>query len=144
MWKCPKCRSRVDDGFEVCWSCGTTPEGVEDPDFFTADEAEPIVDPAEGEVEAPDDCLEDFAGVPVPDLVECYKAENVIEAKFIADRLNEAGIPAVADTHDMNLALGGLQPRAWGYGPGVRVVPKDLPRALVWVEGYQARRKGKR
>jgi hypothetical protein len=43
MWRCPKCRSKVDDSFDVCWSCGTTPDGIEDPDFVTADEAEPIV-----------------------------------------------------------------------------------------------------
>jgi len=144
VWKCPKCRSRVDDGFEVCWSCGTTPDGEENPEFLTADETQAIVDPAEGGYEAPDDSLEDFAGVPIPDLVVCYKAANVVEAKFVADRLHEAGIPAVADTHDMNLVLGGFQPRVWGYGPGVRVVPKDLPRALAWVEDYQARRKGPR
>src|SRR4051794_799306 len=45
MWTCPKCREKVDESFEVCWSCGTTPEGIEDPDFVTTDEAEPIEDP---------------------------------------------------------------------------------------------------
>ena len=25
MWKCPKCRERLDDGFDVCWNCGTSP-----------------------------------------------------------------------------------------------------------------------
>ena len=44
MWKCPKCQTKVDDSFEVCWSCGTTPDGIEDPNFVTADEAEPIDD----------------------------------------------------------------------------------------------------
>jgi hypothetical protein len=34
MWNCPKCREEVDDELEVCWSCGTTIEGVEDPNFF--------------------------------------------------------------------------------------------------------------
>ncbi len=44
MWQCPKCRSSVDDSFDVCWSCGTTPDGIEDPNFVIADEADPIPD----------------------------------------------------------------------------------------------------
>ena len=35
-WTCPKCRTEVDGGLEVCWACGTTVEGVEDPDFQSA------------------------------------------------------------------------------------------------------------
>src|SRR3954447_14909386 len=97
MWRCPKCRSKVDDSFEVCWSCGTTPDGVEDPTFVTADDAEPIEEPGADLDAKYDDSLDDFAGTPLPDLVECYMAENTIEAKFVADRLLEAGIPALAD-----------------------------------------------
>ena len=74
MWRCPKCRNKVDDSFEVCWSCGTTPEGVEDPDFVTADETEPIEDPAADLDTDTDDPLDDFAGTPWPELVECYMA----------------------------------------------------------------------
>jgi hypothetical protein len=29
----------------------------------------------------------------------------------------------------------------WGYGPKVRVRPKDLPRAQAWLEAYELRRK---
>jgi hypothetical protein len=141
MWQCPRCQERVDDAFEVCWSCGTTPEGVEDPDFLTADETGPIVDPAEDLDRALDDSKEDFAGTPpLSDLLDCYEAENIVEAKFVADRLVEEGIPAVAATHDINLTLGGFIPRAWGYGPRVRVRPDDLPRALAWVADYRRRK----
>jgi hypothetical protein len=143
MWRCPKCRKKVDDSFEVCWACGTTPEGVEDPSFVTADEAEPIEDPpAELDAEQ-DDPWDDFAGTPLPELVECYMAANPIEAKFIADRLMEEGIPAIADRQDINMVMGGLKPQMWGYGPRVRVRPKDLPRARVWLEAYEQRRKSK-
>jgi hypothetical protein len=45
MWSCPKCRAKVDDTFEVCWSCGTSPDGEEDPTFTRADDAGPILDP---------------------------------------------------------------------------------------------------
>jgi hypothetical protein len=142
MWRCPKCRSKVDDSFDVCWSCGTSPDGVEDPGFVTADDAEPIEDPA-ADLDT-EDLLEDFAGARLPELVECYMAANTIEAKFVADRLTEAGIPALADRQDINMVMGGLQPQMWGYGPKVRIRPKDLPAARAWLEEYEQRRKSGR
>lgn len=33
MWTCPKCHEHVEDAFDVCWNCGTNPEGREDPNF---------------------------------------------------------------------------------------------------------------
>jgi hypothetical protein len=144
MWRCPKCRSKVEDSFDVCWSCGTTPDGVEDPDFLTADEAEPIEDEELPEGTEVDDPLADFAGTPVPDLVECYMASNTIEAKFIADQLMEQGIPAIADKVDINMVMGGFQPQMWGYGPKVRIRQDDLPRAQAWLKGYEQWRKTKR
>jgi hypothetical protein len=145
MWTCPKCGNKVDPSFEVCWSCGTTPEGVEDPDFVTADEAEPIEDPpADLDLDAGmDDPLDDFAGTPLPELVECFMAANPIEAKFVADRLTEQGIPALADRQDINMVMGGLRPEMWGYGPKVRIRPKDLPRARAWLEAYERRRRSR-
>ena len=141
MWNCPKCKTSVDDEFELCWSCGTSIEGVEDPEFVTADDAGPIIDPVDDLSQfEPDDSLDDFAGIPIPDLTACYEASGTIEAKFIADRLLEAGIPAVADTHNINHVLGGFQPTMWGYGPKIRVRPKDLPNALAWIETYKNRR----
>ena len=76
MWRCPKCRSKVDDSFEVCWSCGTTADGIEDPNFVTADEADPIPDEEDPERTDVDDPLADFAGPPMPDLVDCYMGSN--------------------------------------------------------------------
>ncbi len=32
-WACPKCRTLVEGEFEVCWRCGTSNIGIEDPDF---------------------------------------------------------------------------------------------------------------
>jgi hypothetical protein len=37
-WTCAKCGEPVDAGFLVCWSCGTSIDGVEDPSFIRADE----------------------------------------------------------------------------------------------------------
>ena len=33
MWTCPRCSAEVDEGFELCWQCGTSSDGVENPDF---------------------------------------------------------------------------------------------------------------
>ena len=35
MWKCSKCGESVDDSLGVCWNCGTSHEGIEDPAFRT-------------------------------------------------------------------------------------------------------------
>ena len=34
MWTCAKCRQEIEDDYEVCWACGTSVEGDEDPHFF--------------------------------------------------------------------------------------------------------------
>ncbi len=136
MWQCPKCQSKVDDSFEVCWSCGTTPDGIEDPNFVTADEADRINDQVAQKEPEFDDSLEDFAGLPIPDLVECYMASNTTEAKFIADQLMEQGISAIADRRDGNLSAGVWKPE---YGPKVRVRQDDLPRARAWLKTFEQR-----
>jgi len=49
MWECQKCHERHEDSFEVCWKCGTSRLGVEDPSFKPVDNVDPtsLVDPAE-------------------------------------------------------------------------------------------------
>ena len=32
-WTCSQCGQSVPGGFEVCWNCGTSKDGVPDPDF---------------------------------------------------------------------------------------------------------------
>ena len=41
MWECPKCHEIVGDELEVCWNCGTTEDGVEDPHFRHAEDIRP-------------------------------------------------------------------------------------------------------
>lgn len=41
MWVCQKCHERHEDSFEVCWKCGTSKAGVEDPAFRPADQIDP-------------------------------------------------------------------------------------------------------
>jgi hypothetical protein len=134
MWTCPKCGSKVDPSFEVCWSCGTSADGVEDPSFVPAD-AEPA-DPGQSPLDL--DMPEGDQPIPEPlnpdagELVEAYQALDLMQAKFLADRLTEAGMPAVADTHDMHDTLGGFSsaPRVW-------VRAGDLARARAWLEDYE-------
>ena len=144
MWQCPKCQSEVEDNFDVCWSCGTSIDGVEDPTFVTADDAEPIPDPVASIDDEFDDSMEDFGGVPIPDLVECFSAGDTIEAKMVADQLMLQGIPAIADKIDVNMTMGGFQPHLWGYGPKVRVRPEDLPRAQNWLKSFEQLRKSRK
>ena len=33
MWTCSKCYERLEDNFDVCWKCGTSQSGVEDPGY---------------------------------------------------------------------------------------------------------------
>lgn len=148
MWACPSCHAKVDDGFEVCWMCGTSAEGTEDPGFLTADDATPE--------DTPDDPAEavgwgDEFGPELPEgperplnLVDCYWAKNVFDARHIADRLRERGIPAVADGDELRM---GLTPAALGspyFSPKVRVRAEDLPRARARIEAIQAERESGR
>ena len=41
MWQCATCREKLENSFDVCWSCGTSKDGVEDPDFRKADDIPP-------------------------------------------------------------------------------------------------------
>jgi hypothetical protein len=134
MWSCPKCATKVDPSFDVCWNCGTTADGIEDPTFVAADASGPVESPLDldmpdGEQPIPQP-LNESAGV----LVEAYWALDVMQAKFLADRLTEAGIPAMADTQDMH-----DQFASQSSGPRVWVRAGDLPRARAWLAEYDRR-----
>jgi hypothetical protein len=137
MWTCPKCGTKVDPSFDVCWSCGTSPEGVEDPTFVRADESAPIEDPpVELEPTAVDEETLEPVMPPDVELVGAYWAGNHIEAKFLADQLSEQGIPATADIFDRDVEmLSGLPAaRVW-------VRAEDLPRARAWLLEYDRQHK---
>ncbi len=70
---------------------------------------------------------------PDVELVEAYKAEDRIQAHFLADELTSLGIPAAADSHEPNETLGGL-----GELPRVWVRAEDLEKARDWLAGYEA------
>jgi hypothetical protein len=138
MWTCPKCHTKVDPSFEVCWKCGTTPEGVEDPTFVSADDVGPIEDPPVTEeglaaVLAVQATTPESPFGPDVELVEAYTAEDRMQAHFLAGELTGMGIPAVADSHEPNETLGGLLelPRVW-------VRAEDLGKARAWLAGYES------
>jgi hypothetical protein len=41
MWECCKCHERHEDAFAVCWSCGTSRDGEEDPTFAPVEGGDP-------------------------------------------------------------------------------------------------------
>ena len=47
MWQCVKCDQDVEENFFVCWNCGTSRDGTEDPDFGKADDRPSAVHCAE-------------------------------------------------------------------------------------------------
>jgi hypothetical protein len=147
MWTCPKCRAKVDDSFVICWSCGTSPEGVEDPAFAHADDVGPVPDlPCKGDDQVVDD-LDLGVAEPEIEVVACYWAGEPYEARFLADQLLLEGIPATADSWDLRIVFAGLfgfVPAGPYFGPRVRVLAEDLPRARAWIAGYEQRRRAKR
>jgi hypothetical protein len=81
-WTCSKCGETVDAGFLVCWSCGTSIEGVEDPSFVRADEESLGGDESQA-ISFRDDHREEEKPGPAPRL--CLRCQGPLEPGFIAD-----------------------------------------------------------
>jgi len=138
MWTCPKCGSKVDPGFDVCWNCGTARDGTEDPTFVSADDAGPIGDALDDASNVDDSPQTHFSNAGfAAELVPCYQAFSLIEAKFLADQLNEQGISAVSDEQDMQDMLGG-----WSGNPRVYCHEGDLERARAFLAEYERTKAG--
>ena len=60
------------------------------------------------------------------------EAEDRMQAHFLAEELTRIGIPAVADSHEPNELLGGLDalPKIW-------VRAEDYDKARSWLGGYE-------
>jgi hypothetical protein len=82
MWKCPKCGKKVDDAFEICWACGTTVDGVENPGFLD----EGNLGQASSQPEP---------GVPFDNLVTLIKCSLPGQAQAIRVHLESEGIPVI-------------------------------------------------
>jgi hypothetical protein len=134
MWTCPKCGKQVDPSFEVCWQCGTSADGIEDPSFLPADAdvKSPAKSPLDLDMPEGDTLIPEPLNPLAGELVEAYQALDLMQAKFLADRLSERGIPAVSDLHDMHDMLGSMSsaPRVW-------VRAGDLERARRWLLDFE-------
>ena len=133
MWICSKCEAKVEPSFDVCWRCGTSYQGEEDPDFVTADESPPIDDPTDYlRLDAGKPTDPELADPPL-DLAPCFESNDLAEAQFVADRLIGEGVPAtlqnafnvgIPEGHLLALPLHGRGPRRRPapretLGPGV-------------------------
>lgn len=140
MWICPKCHTTVESSYEVCWSCGTTVDGVEDPTFTTADEAVP------SRTESPRGGGKVSAASSASDaplelkLVECYRPRDGIEAQFLIDLLATAGIRAVAS----GTSMGNTEYVLPLFAPRLEVREEDFTRARALVKAFEDRRRARR
>lgn len=143
MWSCPSCTTKLDDGFEVCWACGTSADGAEDPGFVTADEAMPEVTL---EPSTDVDGWADLFGPELPEgperplnLVDCYRGRDMFDAHLVVGGLMERGIPAIVENGSYRAGFG-----VAGGGALVRVRAQDLGRARAWIDAMKAERESGR
>jgi hypothetical protein len=94
MWTCSKCGEEVEDDFDVCWSCGTTKDGVENTAFNP--ETEGVLD--ERAYQADQDARREGNFVTVATF------GSPPEAHMVRSRLEAEGISAVV----MNELTGAL------------------------------------
>ena len=141
MWICMKCGTKVEDSFDVCWKCGTSYSGEEDPDFVPADEAGPIDDPGDYlGMEASKKKRVEELPEPLSDLVECFATLDLMEAQFVTNSLVGEGIPATLQNQQGDTAGVGALP----YPPCVVVRSEDWARARAWIEQYEHYRQRRR
>jgi hypothetical protein len=117
VWTCARCRSEGEDNFEVCWKCGASRPGYEDPEF------DPNLD---GMVSAEQYSAEAAARAHGR-FVTLATFWNPVEAHVLVGRLEAAGIRAyVADAE--TVAMDWLLANAVG-GVKVQVAEPDASRA---------------
>jgi hypothetical protein len=140
MWIWSKCEARVDPSFDVCWRCGTSYQGEEDPDFVTADESPAIGDLTDYlRLEAGKPSDPEIAEPPL-DLAPCFESNDLAEAQFVADELVGEGIPATLQ----NAFNVGIPSGTYSLYPCTVVVrAEDQPRARSWVDEHRGRGKSR-
>src|SRR5262245_8197796 len=126
MWKCPNCRAAVDDHFEICWGCGSAPDGTVDRGFQA--ETEGIIT-AEDFQRGEDERLHG-------QMVTVGTFLNPGEAELFRNRLEAEGIPSyVADELMSTTAWERCSPSG---GAKVQVPEKDAGRARLILEDMLA------
>lgn len=124
MWNCVRCGEKVDDGFEVCWSCGTSVDGVEDPYFDS--EADTRIKAADPQPLDP--------SMPGQKLVTVGTFDKAAEAHAVRCRLEAEGLAAfLSDEFIVSMdwflsnAVGGIK---------VQVPENEVERALEILEAH--------
>jgi hypothetical protein len=134
MWTCPKCQSRVSQEWDVCWSCGTSADGEEDPSFDAEVDAptprKPVLDPELAPT------LDDELPGPPPEFVVVYETAEEIAAHYVTEQLCRQGIRALktSDVRAINTSV------LHTIGQ-VTVHPDDLTRAQEWLIAYERHRR---
>ena len=92
MWQCAKCGQSVEDDLDVCWSCGTSKEGLEDPTFRTADDAG--VDPGAGAVgvDQPEEPADDRTAGRARRVCRQCGSEKIIPTVSLLDHYGDMGV----------------------------------------------------
>jgi hypothetical protein len=126
---------------DVCWSCGTSASGEEDPSFVSADDAAPI--PLEPVLESrvhshPAPELEDELPEPPPEFVLVYETDEM-GAQFLTEQLCGQGIRALKSTDVC--AINAKAMRTVGQ---ILVHPDDVSRARTWLVEFERHRHGRR
>jgi hypothetical protein len=137
MWQCPKCGTQIDEGFDLCWNCGTGQDGTPTLGFRAepGDSAVPDLGPdpelppvSEADIQA--------ARVMRERIVELCSAANVVEADGLCEMLEEAGIQARVVGDDLGAAAGCL-PLGEATAPRLWVHESDLDRAREVIDQWR-------
>lgn len=83
MWQCLKCRERVDDSFDLCWNCGTSRDGTEDPSFRRADSIDPESEAASAGAE--ESAGREHAGQTALNCLRCVRPLDFLGTKSLGD-----------------------------------------------------------
>ena len=117
MWRCLKCGEQIDNEFDACWNCGTWRDGAAAVGFRA--------EPKEREQPAGDSGAAEVAG---EQIVELCSAADMVEANYLCDRLEEAGID-VRVVGDFLANTGVGLPLGEATSPRIWVHQRDLARA---------------
>lgn len=133
MWTCPKCRESIADDFDVCWNCGTSRDGTEDPSFEPIASDAAVPDPGPGtEQDAGASAPPSFApSDPTRQLVKVATFWHPVEAWLARNRLAEAGILAFVADEQLITANWLLSAAIGGAAVEIRLADLELAQAVL-------------
>ena|SRR5947209_7117107 len=128
MWTCSHCGENLKDSFQVCWSCGTTKDGILDPHFHDQ----------EGVGAAPENqALEDVfvdTDQEAERMITIARCSLAAQAHAMRVQLEAAGIPVFLGD-ELTIAMDWLLSNAIG-GVKVQVPERYAERATQVLEKF--------